>query len=66
MSSLDQVPVVAEDTDLSGKAKKRLFVGLVLGTSSIVCLFLAALWVVPAIGINCKRSSRCCVKESQL
>ena len=52
MSSLDQVPVVTEDTDLSGKAKKRLFVGLVLGTSSIVCLFLAALWVVPYLGLS--------------
>lgn len=38
--------------DISGKAKKRLFVGLVLGTSGIVCLFLVALWVVPFVGLN--------------
>ena len=41
----------AAETDLSGKAKKRLFVGLVLGTSGIVCLVLAALWIVPYLGL---------------
>jgi uncharacterized protein len=40
------------DGDLSGAAKKRLFLGLVLGTSVIVCLFLGALWLVPYVGLS--------------
>ena len=39
------------EADPSGKAKKRLFIGLVLGSSGIVCLVLASLWVVPYLGL---------------
>lgn len=47
-------PIAAKpaEADPSGKAKKRLFIGLVLGTSGIVCLILAALWVVPYVGLT--------------
>lgn len=49
---LKPIAAKAAEADLSGKAKKRLFIGLVLGTSGIVCLFLAALWVVPYVGLT--------------
>ncbi len=48
MSSLKAVNT---ESDPSGKAKKRLFIGLVLGSSGIVCLFLVSLWVVPYLGL---------------
>ncbi len=32
------------------KAKKRLFIGLVTGTSALVCFFMVLLWVIPYIG----------------
>lgn len=48
MSSLKAVNAKA---DPSVKAKKRLFIGLVLGSSGIVCLVLASLWVVPYLGL---------------
>ena len=34
------------------KTKKRLFIGLVMGTSTLVCLFLVSLWVIPFIGLT--------------
>jgi len=34
------------------KTKKRLFIGLVMATSTLVCLFLVSLWVVPYIGLR--------------
>lgn len=37
--------------ELSGREKKRLFVGLVMGTSVLVCLALALLWVIPYYGL---------------
>jgi len=40
-----------EDTDYT-KAKKRLFIGLVMGTCALVCLALVSLWVVPYIGLT--------------
>ncbi len=49
---LKPIAAKAAEADLSGKAKKRLFIGLVLGTSGIVCLFLVALWVVPYVGLT--------------
>ncbi|MEJ2364700.1 MAG: DUF116 domain-containing protein [Deltaproteobacteria bacterium] len=52
MSFLKPVTAKNAEEDFSGKAKKRLFIGLVLGTSAIVCLFLAALWVVPYVGLR--------------
>jgi len=33
------------------RARKRLFIGLISVTSLVVCLFLAALWVVPYLGL---------------
>lgn len=33
------------------KAKKRLFIGLVMGTSAVVICFLFFLWVLPTIGL---------------
>ena len=33
-------------------AKKRLFIGLVMGTSTLVSMFLVLLWVVPYIGLK--------------
>ncbi len=52
MSLLKPIAARAAEADLSGRAKKRLFIGLVLGTSAIVCLFLVALWVVPYVGLT--------------
>ncbi len=52
MSFLKPVTAKTAEEDFSGKAKKRLFIGLVLGTSAIVCVFLAALWVVPYVGLR--------------
>ena len=36
--------------DQYGRAKKRLFIGLVTGTSALVSFFLVLLWVIPYIG----------------
>jgi hypothetical protein len=52
MPLLRQVAANTAEDDLSARAKKRLFIGLVLGTSGIVCLFLAALWIVPYVGLK--------------
>jgi hypothetical protein len=52
VSLLKPIAARAAEADLSGRAKKRLFIGLVLGTSAIVCLFLVALWVVPYVGLT--------------
>jgi len=50
-----QLKVVAAPSEIwpddpYGKAKKRLFIGLVTGTSVLVCFFLGVLWVIPYIG----------------
>ena len=42
--------VKGQPQDQYSKAKKRLFIGLVTGTSALVCFFLIMLWVVPYIG----------------
>jgi uncharacterized protein len=34
------------------RTKKRLFIGLVMGASTLVCLFLISLWVIPFIGLT--------------
>lgn len=39
-------------TKIIFRARKRLFVGLISGTCLMVCLFLAALWLVPFIGLE--------------
>lgn len=36
----------------AGSARKRLFIGLITGASALVCLLLAALWVVPYVGLS--------------
>jgi uncharacterized protein len=35
----------------TGKAKKRLFISLIMGTSFLLCLSLLSLWLVPYIGL---------------
>ncbi|MFH1915066.1 MAG: DUF116 domain-containing protein [Pseudomonadota bacterium] len=42
---------MANPTRSIRKARKRLFIGLISGTCFMVCLFLAALWVVPYLGL---------------
>ncbi len=45
-------PLIEPEDVEYAKTKKRLFVGLVMGTSSLVCLFLVSLWVIPFIGLK--------------
>lgn len=33
-------------------ARKRLFIGLILGTNFLICLFLVLLWIIPYIGLD--------------
>lgn len=33
-------------------SRKRLFIGLIMGASGLVCLFLVSLWVVPYLGLD--------------
>jgi hypothetical protein len=49
-----QPPLEAFDTEdrTAGSARKRLFIGLITGTSVLVLLVLAALWVVPYMGLR--------------
>jgi hypothetical protein len=51
MPPLRAAPAGGGTADPSGRAKKRLFIGLVTGTGALVCLFLALLWIVPSIGL---------------
>lgn len=44
-------PLESEEVEYA-KTKKRLFIGLVMGTSTLVCLFLVSLWVIPFIGLT--------------
>jgi uncharacterized protein len=39
------------EDEQTGRAKKRLFIGLTMGTCFLLCLFLISLWVVPYIGL---------------
>ncbi len=43
----DTIPLTAEDRN-----RKRLFIGLVMLTSFVVCLFLASLWIIPYFGFK--------------
>jgi len=43
----ETIPLTAEDRN-----RKRLFIGLVMLTSFVVCLFLASLWIVPYFGFK--------------
>jgi len=49
---LVEEPFIGPEEIEYGKTKKRLFIGLVMGTSTLVCLFLVSLWVVPYIGLT--------------
>ncbi len=52
--SRPQQPLEAFDAEdrTAGSARKRLFIGLITGASCLVLLFLAALWVVPYVGLR--------------
>ena len=52
MSSAEIKVAANQRDDLSEKSKKRLFIGLVMGTSTLICLILALLWVIPYIGLT--------------
>ncbi len=43
------LPDIAPDEEV--QSRKRLFVGLILGASALVCLFFILLWVVPFVGL---------------
>jgi len=53
MPSKDQKLLALEDAiESSYVAKKRLFIGLITGTSILISLILVLLWVVPFIGLS--------------
>jgi hypothetical protein len=52
MAAPKPVPAYKGENETSSQAKKRLFIGLVMGTSGIVCIFLSALWIVPYVGLT--------------
>ncbi|MBU1248949.1 MAG: DUF116 domain-containing protein [Proteobacteria bacterium] len=37
---------------MSKTSRKRLFIGLIMGASTLVCVFLISLWVVPFLGLD--------------
>jgi hypothetical protein len=37
---------------MSQTGRKRLFIGLIMGASTVLCLFLISLWVVPYVGLD--------------
>jgi uncharacterized protein len=53
----NQAPAPAFEDEEVGRAKKRLFIGLTLGTCFLLCLFLLSLWIVPFIGLNAIHSA---------
>ena len=50
--SLVQNPETDTEYLRYASAKKRLFIGLVMGTSTLVSMFLVLLWIVPYIGLK--------------
>jgi len=50
--SLVQDPETDKEYLRYASAKKRLFIGLVMGTSALVSIFLVLLWIVPYIGLK--------------
>lgn len=50
--SLVQDPDTDKEYLRYASAKKRLFIGLVMGTSTLVSMFLVLLWIVPYIGLK--------------
>ncbi len=45
-------PVANAGDDNAYTTRKRLFIGLILGTSLLVCVILVLLWVIPYIGLR--------------
>ena len=51
-------PSLVQDSEIDkeylryASAKKRLFIGLVMGTSALVSMFLVLLWIIPYIGLK--------------
>ncbi len=53
MSTKSQNPVFLKDALApTYVARKRLFIGLITGTSILVCLLLVLLWLVPTVGLS--------------
>jgi hypothetical protein len=52
MASDRERPENVWEDDRYEKTKKRLFIGLVLGTGILVCLSLVLLWAIPCIGFG--------------
>ena len=50
--SLVQDPETDKEYLRYASAKKRLFIGLVMGTSALVSMFLVLLWIIPYIGLK--------------
>ncbi|EPR44004.1 protein of unknown function DUF116 [Desulfovibrio sp. X2] len=51
MDKTTRIPVHGDLNDTLGQpARKRLFIGLIVGASAIVCCVLALLWVIPFVG----------------
>ncbi len=40
------------DSTVHGTSRKRLFIGLIAGTCTLVCVLLALLWIIPYIGLR--------------
>ncbi|WP_462325395.1 DUF116 domain-containing protein [Desulfoplanes sp.] len=52
MSKKDQTLLTLEDAiESTYVAKKRLFIGLITGTSVLICLILVFLWLIPTVGL---------------
>jgi uncharacterized protein len=54
MNCNTKAPVTGNDLEDEqvGRAKKRLFIGLIMGTCFLLCIFLISLWIVPFIGLT--------------
>jgi uncharacterized protein len=47
-----ELNLLEQELESNSLARKRLFIGLITGTSIIVCLILVLLWVIPFIGLR--------------
>ena len=47
----DKSPLEQEIRD-SFKTRKRVFIGLITGSSVLICLFLALMWIIPFVGLT--------------
>ncbi|GAU08437.1 DUF116 domain-containing protein [Desulfoplanes formicivorans] len=53
MSKKDQNLLALEDAiESTYVARKRLFIGLITGTSVLICLILVFLWLIPTVGLG--------------